>query len=108
MQIVFADSALRELFETGKTKDKKYKKVQKNRKLLDGYLRAVQVMQQVEHVDQLKAFSFLHYERLRYEYSGKSSVRLINGSIERLLFTECQDGILVELIEIDSTHYGSK
>lgn len=84
MQIVFADSALRELFETGKTKDKKYQKVQKNRKLLDGYLRAVQVMQQVQHVDQLKAFSFLHYERLRYEYSGKSSVRLINGSIERL------------------------
>ena len=103
MQIVFADSALRELFETGKTKDKKYQKVQKNRKLLDGYLRAVQVMQQVQHVDQLKAFSFLHYE-----YSGKSSVRLINGSIERLLFTECQDGILVELIEIDSTHYGNK
>ena len=25
-----------------------------------------------------------------------------------LLFTECQDGILVELIEIDSTHYGNK
>jgi hypothetical protein len=38
MQIVFADSALRELFETGKTKDKKYQKVQKNRKLLDVFI----------------------------------------------------------------------
>lgn len=38
----------------------------------------------------------------------KSSVRLVNGMVERLLFRETDDGIEVELIEIDSTHYGNK
>ena len=28
--------------------------------------------------------------------------------VERLLFRETDDGIEVELIEIDSTHYGNK
>jgi hypothetical protein len=28
--------------------------------------------------------------------------------VERLLFKETKDGIEVELIEIDSTHYGNK
>jgi hypothetical protein len=28
--------------------------------------------------------------------------------VERLLFTETEDGIEVELIEIDNTHYGNK
>ena len=37
-----------------------------------------------------------------------SSVRLVNGLVERLLFSETDDGIEVELIEIDSTHYGNK
>lgn len=37
-----------------------------------------------------------------------SSVRIVNGMVERLLFTEIEDGIEVELIEIDSTHYGNK
>ena len=33
---------------------------------------------------------------------------LVNGMVERLLFRETYDGIEVELIEIDSTHYGNK
>jgi hypothetical protein len=37
-----------------------------------------------------------------------SSVRIVNGMVERLLFTEIENGIEVELIEIDSTHYGNK
>jgi hypothetical protein len=54
----------------------------------------------------LKHFSFLHYEKLRND--PRSSVRLVNGLVERLLFTETDDGIEVELIEIDSTYYGNK
>ena len=34
--------------------------------------------------------------------------RIVNGKVERLLFTETEDGVEVELIEIDSTHYGNK
>lgn len=39
---------------------------------------------------------------------GTSSLRIANGYIERLIFTETPEGIEVELIEIDNTHYGNK
>ena len=109
MKVIFRDVALSELYETGKTKDRKYKQVCKNRKLVDGYIRAVGIMYNVDSTDDLKPISFLHYEKLKYQHGEpKSSVRLVNGMVERLLFTETADGIEVELIEIDSTHYGNK
>jgi hypothetical protein len=60
----------------------------------------------VESTESLKDFSFLHYEKLRY--NNRSSIRIVNGEIERLIFTENEEGIEVELIEIDNTHYGNK
>ena len=66
-------------------------------------------MYDVENTEALKPFSFLHYEKLKYQKDEpKSSVRLVNGMVERLIFSETEDGIEVELIEIDSTHYGYK
>lgn len=65
-------------------------------------------MYDVESTEELKYFSFLHYEKLKYQKKPKSSVRLVNGMVERLLFTETDDGIEVELLEIDNTHYGNK
>lgn len=65
-------------------------------------------MHDVESTDELKLFSFLHYEKLKHQVEPRSSVRIVNGMVERLLFTETDDGIEVELIEIDSTHYGNK
>jgi HTH-type transcriptional regulator/antitoxin HigA len=44
MKIVFKDDALEELFITGKTRDSKYKQLCKDKKLVDGYIRAVKVM----------------------------------------------------------------
>lgn len=109
MKVFFADDALRELYEFGKTKDKKYKSICKSKKLVEGYQRAVSIMYDVESTENLKPFSFLHYEKLKYQGdSPKSSLRLANGMVERLIFTETEDGIEVELIEIDSTHYGNK
>ena len=55
---------------------------------------------------ELRQYSFLHYEKLAHD--PRSSIRIVNGMVERLLFTETDDGIEVELIEIDSTHYGNK
>ena len=43
-----------------------------------------------------------------YQWSGYSSVRLSNRYVHRLLFKETADGLEVELIEIDDTHYGNK
>lgn len=109
MNIIFKEEALSELYETGKTNDKKYKKLCKNKRLIGGYIRAVSMIYNVESTEELKAFSFLHYEKLRHQRDNPiSSVRLVNGLVERLLFSETDDGIEVELIEIDSTHYGNK
>lgn len=77
--------------------------------MVDGYIRAVGIIYDVECTDELKNFSFLHYEKLRYQQKEPlSSVRLVNSLVERLLFKETKDGIEVELIEVDSTHYGNK
>lgn len=109
MKVTYKDDALKELYETGKTKDRKYKLICKKKKLVEGYQRAVGIMLDVESTDALKPFSFLHYEKLKYQnQEAKSSLRLANGMVERLIFTETPDGIEVELIEIDSTHYGNK
>lgn len=106
MIIHFKDDALEELYNKGKTKDGKYKKFCRNKKLVDGYIRAVSTMYKVSTTQELSFFSFLHYEKLRH--IPYSSLRIANGYIERLLFTETPNGIEVELIEIDSTHYDHK
>ena len=109
MRVIFKEDALRELYETGKTKERKCKLVCKKKKLVEGFQRAVSIMYHVESTENLKDFSFLHYEKLKYQNKEpKSSLRLANGMVERLIFTETEDGIEVELIEIDSTHYGNK
>ncbi len=108
MKIFFKDDALSQLYENGRTDDRKYKKLCRNKKLVEGYQRAVSIMYNVNSTDDLKQFSFLHYEKLRYQKEPLSSVRLVNGMVERLLFSETEDGIEVELLEIDSTHYGNK
>lgn len=106
MEVHFKDEALRELYNTGSTKDRKYRNICKNERLVKGYQRAVRSMYNSPSTETLKQLSFLHYEKLRY--NNMSSVRIVNGQIERLLFTESEDGIEVKLIEIDSTHYGNK
>lgn len=109
MKITFRDEALSELYQTMRTKDKKYKVLCRNKKLVDGYIRAVNIMYNVESTDDLKSLSFLHYEKLKYQRGNNiSSVRIANGFIERLIFSETDDGIEIELIEINDTHYGNK
>jgi plasmid maintenance system killer protein len=89
-------------------KSSRYRDVARNPVLLKGYVRAVSTMMEVNNTDELKAFSWLHYEKLKYGYAGYSSVRLANSFVHRLIFVEKEDGIEVQLIEIDDTHYGNK
>lgn len=58
MKITFKDEALSELYETGKTKDRKYKQLCKNKKLVDGYIRAVSIMYRTETTRELHEYSF--------------------------------------------------
>lgn len=69
---------------------------------------AYQLMESAASVEQLKTFSILHYEQLKYKFSGLSSVRLDNRYVHRLIFEEKPDYITLKLIEIDDTHYGNK
>ena len=100
------DIALQELIENGTSKE--YRSVANNKVLYNGLIRAYQVMESVNSAEELKMYSFLHYERLKFEYSGLSSVRLDNRYVHRLLFEEKEDRITLRLIKIDDTHYGNK
>jgi len=108
IEVTFADDALKELYETGKTKDRRYKAICKKQKIVDGFVNAVNLMKGLNKAEDLAVYSYLHYEKLKHNYSGQSSVRLCHGCVERLLFTENEGGIKVELIKIDETHYGKK
>lgn len=44
MRVIFKEDALRELYEIGKTKERKYKLVCKKKKLVEGFQRAVSIM----------------------------------------------------------------
>ena len=103
---VVADGDLKELIETGS--NGKYKNIVRNKELLDGFHRAVDNMKAADNIETLKSISFLHYEKLKYELSGLSSVRLSNRYVHRLIFEEKDDLITLKLIEIDDTHYGNK
>lgn len=105
MKIVMNEE-LRKLIEEGESK--RYHEIARNKKLYDGLIRAYSIMESIETVKQLGNYSFLHYERLRYQYSGLSSVRLSNRFVHRLIFSEENDKITLKLIEIDNTHYGNK
>jgi len=104
--IVQMEDDLLELYMTGKSV--RYKNISRNRTLLEGFVLAVKLMERVETVGELRQISRLHYEQLKYQYSGLSSVRLSNRYVHRLLFEEIEGGVIVRLIDIDDTHYGNK
>ena len=106
MEVVFTDDALRELYEMGTTKDSQYKKLCRDRRFIAAYVQVVDTMQSVDNVRDLKNFSFLHYEKLKRR--PESSVRIITNRVERLLFTEHENGVEIRLLEINSTHYENK
>ena len=104
--IVQMDSDLFDLYRTGVSA--RYRDVSRNAVLRDGFKRAIDLMKVVVSVEELRGFSYLHYEKLKHQYSGLSSVRLSNRFVHRLIFEEIDGGINVKLIEIDDTHYGNK
>lgn len=106
MEVIFCDDALKELYETRATKDKRYRKYVRDKTLIKAYIKTVNAMRGVENAACLRELSFLHYEQLRHLHT--SSVRILNGRVERLIFSEHEGGVKIRLIEIDNTHYGNK
>ena len=69
--------------------------------------KAYKIVLAVEKARGRIAYSCLHYERLRNN-AELSSVRVVNGRVERLLFRETEDGIEITIIELNNDHYGNK
>ncbi len=105
LKVEILDDDLRELIFKGKNKGK-YKKYARDKRFVTKLTHIYNLFCSLEHVSKLKDFSFLHYEQLKY--ISLSSVRIINGRVERLLFKETEDGIQISLIEINEDHYGNK
>lgn len=104
MNIIFEDKDLEELIFTGK--NNKYKKYSKDSRFMAALGRMYKLMQTSTNTNMLGMYSFLHYEKLKRV--GMSSVRVMNGRVERVLFKETEDGIVITIIELDDTHYGNK
>lgn len=104
MKVVFEDIELENLILCHKSR--KYKKYQRDGKFLNALDRVFNDLQGASDTNELRLLSYLHYEKLKH--IDMSSVRVINGRVERLLFREIKDGIEITLIELDDTHYGQR
>ena len=105
MKIVFEDTDLEELITTGR--NSKYKKYTRNAKFMKALATAYNYMRLIDVASDLRAISFLHYEQLAGT-NGKSSIRVVNGMVERILFREFDGGISITVLSLDDTHYGNK
>ena len=107
MIVIFEDKDLQELIETGN--NKKYKYIARDGKLYKKLLLTYMAFEVASSIKVIKLNSSLHYEKLKHQYTGISSVRPFgNQRVERLLFTEEDDAVTVKFLEIDKTHYGNK
>lgn len=106
MNIDFDDKDLKELIETGY--NRKYRKYAKNRKFMDALLVAYNYMVILPKAADLGDYPFLRYEKLKYNMSGKSSIRVLKNCVERIIFREYENGIRIEILDLDDTHYGNK
>ena len=105
LKIEIIDEELQELILEG-TNAGKYKKIARAKKFVKKLTEIYRLMSSVEHVSQLKQYSFLHYEQLKH--ISLSSVRIFNNRVERLLFKETETGLQITLIDLNEDHYGNK
>ena len=104
MKIQIDDPDLKELIFTGS--NNRYIKLARDKKFMAALGRVFRVLEIVENTNGLRLYSFLHYEQLKG--IRKSSIRIMNGRIERLICEEIDDGIEIKLLEINRDHYGNK
>ena len=105
MNITTQDESLLELFENGKTSDKKYKRLPID--VIKGYVKAVNKMRAAARIEDIMRDKGLNYERLLGDRKNQESVRC--NRTWRLIFqsSPADDSIIIteiELIEI-SHHY---
>ena len=97
MKVEFEKEYLRELYDTGKTTDKKHRY---QPQIIKGYLKCIRSLQHVVRMEHLFLVKSLNYEKLKGDKKGLSSVR-INDQY-RLEFREIVDSNNILGIEICS------
>ena len=105
MQILFEDKDLEELIMTGY--NNKYKKYTRNAKFMEVLATAYNYLRFASCTNDLRSISYLHYEQLKWN-KGLSSIRVVNGMVERIIFREFEGGISITLLSLDDSHYGKK
>ncbi len=108
MRITFSDETLEEFCIAGKSNKNEFKIYVRDNKFMSGLKRCMTTLLVARSTASLKNYSFMHYEQLRGNLGGLSSVRICNGRPERLLFTERNNGIEIKVIELNTKHYGNK
>ena len=108
MKIVFEDEALRELYEYGTTKDRRYVRYSRDKRFVSKLIRQINSIRGAKTYKMLSQISPLHYERLQHDLSGFSSFRVGNEYVERVICKEHTDYIELTIIKLDDTHYGNK
>ena len=73
MEIKFGEEYLRELYETGKTTDKKYRF---QPQIAAKYKKTIIILKSVSRAEDLFPYSALHYEKLKGDKNGLESVRV--------------------------------
>ena len=105
--IEFADIAIEEVITHHKSDDKRYRKLKGNATFWRDLDKVMSIIRGTTNTSELAYFSSLHYEQLKYDLSGLSSVRIGFNTKYRLIFEEFDGGIRIKLIEINE-HYGDK
>ena len=105
--IEYEDEAIETLIKTGKSNDKRYKKLSSNASFKRDLAKVILILRSVSNTKDLGRYGQLHYEALKYDFAGKHSVRIGYNSKYRLIFEEFDNGIRINLIEINE-HYGDK
>ena len=105
--IEFADIAIEEVITHHKSDDKRYRKLKGNATFWRDLDKVMSIIRGATNTSELAYFSSLHYEQLKYDLSGLSSVRIGFNTKYRLIFEEFDGGIRIKLIEINE-HYGDK
>ena len=62
MEIIFRENCLKELYEEGKTKHKKYKTLQKD--IVKRFIKTIDILKAAEKIENLFLFNSLNYEKL--------------------------------------------
>lgn len=97
MEVIFEKNYLRELYETGKTSDKKHRF---QPQIVNGYLKCVRALIDAFSIEELFEYNALNYKKLSGDKKGLSSLRINNQY--RLEFREISEQTDRSIIKICS------